>query len=211
MFPNLNYCGTGVWRFPDPANVHTSLTLKMPAETLTFESVGELLAYNGLPDKVNRVSLWLHGDGKHISLRSPSYAWSRAEVSVGAESEAWCAGAVETVYAFLANHKASYHWFVALPLGWMLILLFNAFPVSILLIQKFFLPDLRIPAATGYAWIALCVSITILYVSRGALFPATTLKIRESRGFFRRNVGELGLLVAVVSAILSVISWFAGK
>jgi len=197
--------------FDAPEEVHASLTVELETETLKFSTFHELEEFSGLPDRVTKLSLWLSRGDRHISIRSPSLIGTLCEVHAGGESEAWCAGAVETVFAFISNHRASYGWFVTAPLGWILVALVYGLPFVLFLAQKFVTANLQISQASAYAWSALVASITLLYLSRNRLFPLTVLEVRESRGFVRRNVAELGLAVAVVSLVLTVIGWFVSK
>ena len=197
--------------FTEGNRLHSTLTLELPGETLKFSSMEELAAADGLPAKVLKFSLWMSEGDRHVSLRSSSLLWSRPEVSASGETEAWCAGAVETVYAFLANHKATYSWFIAAPLGWMLVLFAYVTPLGLALASKYVQPELRIPLAAAYGWGALIVVLSLLFFARARLFPMTVLTLREEQGFLRRHVAELSLFVAVVSAVLSIIGWFVAK
>lgn len=197
--------------FPEPDKVYCSLIFELPAETLRFSSFEELVGFQGLPPQVTVFSLWLNQGDRHISLRSSTILGSRPEVSAGGDGEAWCAGAVETVYSFLANHRATYSWFIAAPLGWMLFLLTSVVPLATALASKFWQPELRIPVAAAYSWAALICTVSLLYFTRHRLFPMTVLVVRETQGYIRRHVAELSLFVAVVSAALSIIGWFIAK
>jgi len=197
--------------FEEPERVYATLTLELPAETLKFSSFQELESFQALPDRITTLSLWLAQGDRHILIRSYSIMGISPEVSTGAESEAWCAGAVETVFAFMSNHRASYHWFVAAPLGWVLLAVIYGLPLTLVAWQKFVAPDFKAPLAFAYAWGALVAAITLLHWSRKRLFPVTVLKVRETRSFLKRNVAELSLAVALISLVLTVIGWFVSK
>ena len=197
--------------FDKPEQVSSMLTLKLQAETLKFSSFPELENFSALPDRITKLSLLLVQGGRHISLETESILGMQAQVTTGAESEAWCAGAVETVIAFVSNHRASYNWFVAAPLGWILLVLIYGLPLYMFVFKALFSPEYKAPPTFAYAWGSLAAAITILYLSRKRLFPAVVLRVRESRGFLKRNVAELGLGVAMVSLVLTVVGWFISK
>lgn len=196
--------------FPDPKSVHCVLTLKLSGEELKFASFDELVGYQGLPPQVSDFSLWVSQGNKHMLLRSSTLLGLGSEVSAGGESEAWCAGVVETVYSFLVNHKATYSWFVAAPLGW-LISVIGVAPFVAVLAAKILQQELNIPAAAGYSWIAIICALALLYSSRPRLFPMSVLVVRETQGYVQRHVGELGLFVALASLVLTIISLFVAK
>jgi hypothetical protein len=145
--------------------------------------------------------------GRHISIRTNGLISSKPQVSVGGESEAWCAGAVETVFVFFSQHKTTYNWFMSAPLGWLLILL----TYGAGFISSFFSTDGKIPMPAVIGWLSLVATFALLYLLRATLFPRAVLSVRNSDGFFRRHVAELSLFVAIVSAFLTVIGWFVTK
>ena len=61
------------------------------------------------------------------------------------------------------------------------------------------------------AWLSITITLGILYLVRGKLLPSSTLVVTQEEGFIRRHVGELSLLVAILSAILTVVGWFFAK
>src|SRR3990172_2996886 len=109
--------------FKDPSSVHCSLTLELPSETLRFDTFEELKNHQGLPSTVTNFSLWLMEGGRHITIETVGIIGSKPQVRVEGESDAWCAGAVETAFIFFTQHKAPYNWFIAAPIGWLLVLL----------------------------------------------------------------------------------------
>lgn len=193
--------------FKDPSRVHCSLTLELPSETLKFDDFDELKNFQTLPSTVTNFSLRLMEGERHISIRTTGIIGSKPQVSVGGESEAWCAGAVETVFVFFVQHKASYNWFIAAPIGWLLVLLTYGAGFA----SSFLAKDVKVPLPALVGWLSLVVTFTLLYMLRAKLFPMTVLSVRNGDGFFRRHVAELSLLVAVLSALLTVIGWFVAK
>ncbi len=179
----------------------------LPSETLKFDNFDEMKNYQTLPSTVTNFSLFIMEGGRHISIRTTGIIGTKPQVSVGGETEAWCAGAVETVFVFFVQHKASYSWFIAAPVGWLLVLLIYGVGLALI----FFAKDVKVPLPALVGWLSLIVTFTLLYVLRAKLFPVTVLSVRSGDGFFRRHVAELSLLVAVLSALLTVIGWFFVK
>lgn len=193
--------------FNDPSKVHCSLTFELPSETLKFDSIEEVKNHQGLPSMVTNFSLWMMEGERHISIRTVGFINSKPQVSVSGESEAWCAGAVETAFAFFTQHKAPYNWFISAPIGWLLVLLTYGAGFA----SSFFAKDAKVPLPALVGWLCLVLTFTFLYVLRAKLFPRAALSIRDVDGFFHRHTAELSLLVAVLTAVLTVIGWFVAK
>jgi hypothetical protein len=123
------------------------------------------------------------------------------------ETEAWCAGAIETVYSFLRSYKVWYYPLVSAPIGWILIFLLNIPTVA-----QLFLPKVASIHSTAFiGWVATLIALAFLFAFRGKLFPAAALRITEEENFIRRHSAELGLIIALLSAVLTVVGWFLGK
>jgi hypothetical protein len=193
--------------FPEPENVHCSIDLNLKSEKLEFDNVAELKQYGSLNGEVTKFSLWLSQGGKRIWLRSSGVFGGRSAISAKAENEAWCAGAIETASSFLQSHRLWYHWFISSPLGWVL----SAF-AYIPIISGAFLPKgMFIEKPIIYAWVGITATLAILYVARSRLLPASILVFSKEEGFFQRNAAQLSLLIAIISAVLTVIGWYVGK
>jgi hypothetical protein len=191
----------------EPSRAHCTITIELPSETLKFSNLDELNSYQTLPSTVTNFSLFFMEGERHISIQTSGIMNLKPKVSVKGESEAWCAGAVETVFVFFVQHKASYNWFIVIPFGWLIMLIaFGALFISIFLAK-----DTKIPSAVVIGWASLILTFTLLDLLRSKLFPATVLTVRSNEGFFKRHAAELSLYVAIVSAILTVIGWFVAK
>jgi hypothetical protein len=128
-------------------------------------------------------------------------------ISATADTEAWCAGAVETARAFLFTYRPWYHWFLSLPLGWMLLILFNA-PM----IYSWFLPKgEKLEALLLWAWLIAFSVLGFLWAFRAQLFPSSQLVVTEDETWIRRHSAEISLVMGVVSAILAIVGWFVKK
>jgi hypothetical protein len=93
-------------RFDASADVYASITINLPLETLSFSNPEELRQYSALPSVITNFRIYFSDSlRRNISISSGlSSSWqTRYSVRAAAESEAWCAGAVETVASFLKN------------------------------------------------------------------------------------------------------------
>lgn len=193
--------------FPESEDIHCSIDITLKSEKLEFESVAELKQYELLRGEITKFSLWLSGGGKRVSLRSSGFLGGRGAISAKADSEAWCAGALETAISFLQSHRLWYHWFISSPLGWVL----SAF-AYIPTISLAFLPKgTVIEKPVVYAWIAITATLAVLYVARSRLLPGSVLVFSKEDGFVQRYAAQLSLLIAVISAVLTVVGWYVGK
>ncbi len=193
--------------FENPEDTFASLEITLPAEKLEFKSVEELREYSGLQGSVTNFSLWLSQGGRRISIRSSSYFASRSEVSASGESEAWCAGAIETAYTFFMSTKLWYSWFVTAPLGWLLLLCVSAPNIISLLLPK----DQAPSKPTFLAWFGITLALALLYFFKGKLLPSSVLVVTQRESFVRRHAAELSLVVAIASLILAVVGLFVTK
>jgi hypothetical protein len=193
--------------FPEPENVHCSVDINLKTEKLEFESVAELKQCISLKGEATKFQLWLSQDGKRISLMSGGIFGGRGSISAKANNEAWCAGAIETVSSFLQTYRLWYHWFIASPLGWILSALIYVPMIAAAIIPK----GTYIEKPIVYAWVAITATFAILYVARSKLLPASILVFSREESFFQRNAAQLSLLIAVISAVLTIVGWYVGK
>ena len=186
--------------YENPEEVYGSIDVVLPKERLEFESVEDLKQYHDLKGQITNFSIRISNRSRSISIRTHSILYSPPIVRASGESEAWCAGAIETVYTFLSSNKVWYHWLVSAPIGWIFIVLVN---LPFILIK--ILPSSTINEAVYTGWLATIISLGFLYVFRGKLFPATALRITYDEGFIRRHSAELSLIIALLSVILTVV------
>lgn len=194
-------------QFENPDDVYVRIYITLPSESLEFKGVEELKKYPALRGRIMKFRLLFSQGERHVSIRSSSFLGAWPEVSATADTEAWCAGAIETVAAFIQSNKVWYHWFVSAPIGWILFIFANIPNIALL-----FLPQgqsLDKPVFVG--WLVIIISLTTLYFFRGRLLPSSIIVITREDSFVRRNAAELSLLVAIASAVLTIVGWFVGK
>lgn len=194
--------------FDQSETTYATLKIRLPSEELEFSSVEELKAYPLLRGKITKFSFFCSQYPKpSISIRSSTFFNPLAVVSATSDSESWCAGAIETVNSFLQPHRLWYNWFISAPIGWILVFLAN-----LPMIAGFFLPKGTVIDKTVYAgWLAATIAIAIPYFGKSRLLPASVLRLSAEEGFIRRHGIELSLLVAIISAALTVVGWFVGN
>lgn len=199
--------------FDNEERIFQSLKIELRSETLGFNNVEELKQYGELKGQVSSFSIWLSGKDKRVSIHTARFwpglgglFYKKAIVNATSSSDAWVAGALDTVYSFLASHKVWYRWVVAAPLGWILIILLNIPAAMELSGWRAF--GFRSGAFIG--WFSTLIALGFLFVFRGRLFPAATLRITEEEGFIWKHIPELSLIIALLSAVLTVLGLFLG-
>lgn len=185
---------------------YCSLDIELASEWLEFSSISELRDYANMPDRITKFSMSFSGDGNRISMRSGVLNDTNIIVRATSDSEAWCAGAIETIYSYLNTYKKWYSWFNVAPIGWFLFFFGNIPNIAWVILPKDALSTTAI-----VAWLAALITIGILYVFRGKLFPGSILQVRESEGFIRKNSAELSLAIALLSLIATILGWFVAN
>jgi hypothetical protein len=190
--------------FEEQTKVTLSISIRLPSESLSFENLSELKEYQHLPASVSSFTiLFLQGE-KTVTVRSGRHLAIRPSVTARSDSEAWSAGAVETVYSFLRSHQLWYNWFVSAPLGWIVFLAGN-FPMLILA----FKPNDKIISTTELlGWFGAFLVLSLLYFGRERLLPSGVIKISNKDSFYKKHNAELTLVIAVIGLILTAIGLF---
>lgn len=193
--------------FAEKDKVLASITVELGNEKFDFERPSDLLTCSDLPATVKNFSLYLSHAGRRVTIGASSFVAARPEVRATGDTEAWCAGAVETAAAFLDRHRVWYHWFLVAPVGWLLLLCTYGVMFGSIFAPK----DLKLPPTVAVGWATLTVVLLVLFFSRAKLLPVCSLEVRNEPSYLRRYAGELTLIVAVVSAVLTVVGWFVAK
>ncbi|OYY95352.1 MAG: hypothetical protein B7Y41_02295 [Hydrogenophilales bacterium 28-61-23] len=194
--------------FDDPADIYSSIDVRLPGEQIEFASLEELKQYAALPPRITSFYIRLRKGERRVSIRSGKYwATTNAKVSASSETEAWCAGAIETVYSFVQSHKVWYHWFLSAPVGWALVLVGNAPWLASAFMPKG--SKIEMPIVIG--WAGIVATLLILYFAKERVLPAGIIQVADRDGFIQKHVAELSLGIAVISAILTIVGWFVAK
>lgn len=192
--------------FDTPEGIYGTIDITLPSEQLEFRSVEELKNYNALPPQITRFWIRLAKGERNVNIRMGQFL-SRPEVSAHAETEVWCAGAIECVTTFTRAHKLWYSWFLAMPLGWALVLISNVPTIVLALLPK----GTQMERPLFLAWLAILATLGVLYVARSWLLPSCVIQVSTTEGIFKRRASELSLLIALISAVLTIVGWFVGK
>ena len=191
--------------FDSSETIYSSIDITLPSETLAFKNVEELKEYSKIKGRITKFSFYMSQlGGRRIRVDSNSIFDTLAKVSTKAETEAWCAGAIETVYTFIKSHQLWYNWFLAAPIGWILFIFANIPSITMIIMPK----DTSIDKSIYIAWVTIILVLAILYFLKGKLLPSTVLIITEEEGFIKKNAAELSLSIAVISVILTIVGWF---
>lgn len=198
--------------------LYTSIDIKLPSESLSFDSVNELKEYKKLPDEIKNFSLCLWKNGKRISINSYGFSLSPTEYNIytSAEDEAWCAGAIETAYSFLSSHKRWYNWLNSAPIGCILYIL-----TAIAVLPTFYNPSVlpitlskQIVSVTenvllmktiASCWLISFIFIACLYLFKSKLFPVGVLQIKNDENVLHKYFTEITIGIAVLTLVVTVI------
>lgn len=188
---------------------HIRIVFHLPDETLSFDSSNDL---NDVVLRRNVTSFYVSIDQwsnrKSIRFSSGSFLNFRPTVSATASSEAWCAAAVETVVTMARNNRRWYHWLHSLPLGYIIIIASNVPTIMALVGAK---EITRQYPSLNVAWLAALLSLTIVWALRPRLLPGATIAIGNHETFLKRHAGELSLLIAALSAVITLIGLFTSS
>jgi len=184
-------------------NIHKSITIKMGAEELRFDSIEELINYTGLPNSVSKFHIYFSQCDNMIMIFGSTYMNSIPEVKAKGDSELWCAGAVDTVVTYLNNHKIWYHWLLSLPSGIILAVMIN-----ILILGLIF--KLVNTLIVFICFLISIITLLILILFKIKLLPSSILQIKKDNSFFQKYTGQLSLIIGIIGATAGVIGAIAG-
>jgi hypothetical protein len=193
--------------FDDQVDIYRSIKVSLPSEKIIFKDIDELKQYPNLKGKITKFTISMSQGDKWLTIRPGGSFSYLASVTATGESEAWCAGAVDTVCSFLESHRLWYHWIMAAPLGWIY------FTLSFLTIGFFlWIPEgVHLDKFAVIGWLAALLTLAFLFLSRKMLFPSSVLIITETENIIRRHSAEISLIIALTSVVLSIIGLIVRK
>ena len=189
--------------FDSEDRVYETFDVSLPKVRLEFKSIEELKSCTDMPAKVSSFTLYLHGGARTLHLRSGGMFSSPALISVRGETEAWCAGAVETAYAAIERRKAWYAYLRSAPSG----IVYFGLVVVFILAAQFLAPHQKLSLWIVIPWSVGTVISLILWLGRDFM-PAGVLVLRDKESFIARHGWELTLLVGLISAIAAIAGMF---
>lgn len=188
--------------------LYRTITVELSSERLEFDDIEELKDCTYLPDKITDFSLsfsLLRG-GKRVTVSPRRGLSNLSYVAAHADNEAWCAGAIETVYSLVSSNREWYSWFNSAPIGyilWFLILMPSIFTIL--------LPDdHQYNSIVWLGWLVTLCTIGFLYMFKSKLLPAAVLTIRERDSFIRRYASELSLILGLISVLITSLGLYLG-
>lgn len=195
--------------FDRPESIYSSITIEFPQEQLKFKNIEELKQYSNFRRRVTKFSLYLSEDSKRVSISNTSRimeSGTRATVYATANNEAWCAGAVETVYVFMQMHKVWFHWLAVAPI-WIGTIAFGFITMAL---------QIFLSIKIGYhisvmSWEIIIFSLFILSFIQPRIFPTSTLVFIEEDSFIKRNIAQLTLLATVIGLIITALQLYLSK
>lgn len=189
--------------FDAKEEINSSINLSLPSEKLQFDSIAELKEYGQLRGRVTKFSLRLSQGGRSVSLKTGGLFNNFPTLKAEAESDVWCAGAVEAVMRVVRANRLWYSWFIFAPLG----LIFFLVAVTPAL-MSWLLPRFgAMPTPVTLVWLAVLVLFGILWFAKDRVLPAAALTFTTELGFVRRYGAELGLALGVLSILLALYTW----
>lgn len=202
--------------FDDPTDIHASFDIYLPSEILKFNSFVELKNCPDVPARISRFSLyfskWDHRISDRNSIRissGESPLQNRPEVRATGATEAWCAGAVETVSAFVRSRKLWYSWFRSAPFVWSIAISSVFYFGFMFLAIRSHLFDMQ-SYLSNPAPISTLIFL-LLYYMKDHVLPSAMIHTADCEGFFKRYSTELTIAISVVSLVVTVIGLLVGK
>lgn len=180
----------------------TSIEISLPNEKLQFDSIDELKAYVTIKGRVTKFSIRVSQGIKKLSVNTGGLFSTVPTVKAEADTEIWCAGALEAVENVIRANKVWYGWFIYWPLVKIQLLLVFA-P---LLIYWLYPPIKDAPSELYLTWIVVLVMLTIIAYPSNNLLPPATISFTNELSFIRRYGAEIGFLLGLISIALGLLS-----
>ena len=200
-------------------NSKVSIAFELKEETLYFDSVEEIRQYaeqsKSFPKRINKYKI--SGFALFGENERSVYIWPDFErmmcIDATSDSEAWCAGAIESVTSFLRPHRAWYYFLYRIKIWWFMGLSFLA------LLVLGFLDSLKllesgigkiIGIITAYLFLLSLIISILLFVSR-KIIPHSEIRVSKQEGFFRLRHREILIFIGAVGLVLELVRFLASK
>jgi hypothetical protein len=189
--------------FDSKADLRRTIKFALPGEKLEFESSTEVQQYSSLRGRITDFSLSVEGGGRSVTVRSGGLFSSVPSLVVEGESDIWCAGAAEAVLAVVRTNRVWYFWFVRLPLT----LIFFALSLAPTAASWLFPKAPHMSPGLAASWFLTVMLFGYLSFFKDKLLPSASVVITQELGFVRRYGAEIGLILGVISLVVSVLMW----
>ena len=189
--------------FDTTSPVRSKVSLSLPSERLTFDSMQELADYQPLRGRVTRFSLEMRQGLRMVALSTGGLFGNAPSLKVEGDSDVWCAGAIEAVVHVIRQRRVWYFWLIHFPF----ILVFMGLVVVPWLKVGPFKGFPAVPLSLLLTWFAVTVLFGYFSLYQTRLLPTASITFTRELGFIRRYAGELGLILGVVSLVLAAYTW----
>lgn len=207
--------------FNEKENLKTSIEFELKEEYLNFDNVEEIRQYaeqnKSFPKIINKYSLEVYGhspfeDGglSFVYIR-PNFIGNRVYVRATSNSDAWCAGAIDSVTSFLRPHRVWYYFLYRIKIWWVvsigfLSLLMFGFLDSLKLLESG--TGKIIGTITAYLLLLSLITSIVLFVLKN-IIPPSEIKISKQEGFIRLRYREILIFIAVVGFLFEFVRFVA--
>ena len=188
--------------FDSATQVTTSIEFSMPDEKFQFDSIDELKSYRQIKGRVTNFAIRISQGNKKLSVRTGGLFSTVPTVKAEADTEIWCAAALEAVENLIRANKVWYGWFVYWPLGTIQFLL----AIAPWVIYWFYPPINEAPTAAYLTWFVVLLLLSIITYPNNKLLPPAAITFTNELGFIRRYGAEIGLVLGLVSIVLGLLS-----
>lgn len=183
--------------------IRSKISLTLPSERLTFDSIEELTGYQSLRGRVTKFSLEMRQGLRVVAISSGGPFATAPTLKVEGESDIWCAGAIEAVVHVIQQRRVWHFWLIHFPftlvfialacMPWVKLGPFQGFPA--------------IPISLLLAWLAMTALFGYFSFYKARVLPVASITFTRELGFFRRYAGELGLILGLLSLALAIYMW----
>lgn len=196
--------------FNKKKDLEVSITFELKEEILNFDSVEEIRQYaeqnRSFPKRIHKYGLSVHGyspfgDGgwSYVDIHSDIVEDIMC-IRATSDSEAWCAGVIDTVTSFLRQHRVWYYFLYRIKVLWVLgICLLSLLIFKFLDFLKLLESGIGTVIGTIIAWlILLSLIISIILPVLKARIPHSEIRISEQEGFLRRRYREILIPIGII-------------
>ena len=164
--------------FDSSEKIQAYISLSFPSEKLTFDSFDELIKYGQLRGRVTKFTLKLSQKGRSISLATGGLVSNTPTLKVEADSDVWCAGAVESAMRVIRQNIVWFSWLIRVPFT--LIFFFLVFAPWAKIWTSSVFPDIPLPILLS--WLATTVLFGYFSFNKKSCFRPPPLLLHKNLG-----------------------------
>lgn len=190
--------------FESDKPIRSSIKLTLPNEKLQFDDLSELKSYGRVRGRVTQFRIEFSQGDRTISIKTGGVLFQPTPtVRVEAETDVWCAGAINTVQGVIQHNRMWYWWFVNLPFT------FLFFVLSVAPVVGSWIGPTKVgavPPKVALAWFSVVVLLGFLSFTKEKLLPAASITFSHELNFVRRYGAEISLVLGVISIVLAIVA-----